>query len=318
MFKKKMRAFFKNLNKKEMIYNMVPKNYWQIARRLSTSQLQKTHDNNSAINELDLFNINIGKRGHSFFLGYYSKEGLELVFEKYGVYELFKQKGFTDIQLHINTDDPFIHKLHVYNKERKPENMLVEVVLKREQLKIDMPFKTELNNKIYNALAIEWMGMQNPQATFTEKRPQLPGQKYPGLGLASKAVELLMIAAWRLNLAGLINNPEHFHNAYLYSRIFYYLSPEAQARIRAIERDLKKYPLNVISWAFEWGAIKDFNEDKILEWPVSRQIIPLNKELKQLFDSYSYKRAVKTEMKRFKFELDYQKYINIKNTKEKE
>ena len=88
-----------------------------------------------------------------------------------------------------------------------------------------MPFDTEYNGKSYETIAIEWMSLQNPYGEFTKDRPQLPGQQKPGLGVASKAVELLIIMAWRLNLSGLLNTPDHYHNAYLYSRIFYYLNP---------------------------------------------------------------------------------------------
>ena len=171
-----------------------------------------------------------------------------------------------------------------------------------------MPFEHELNGKKFETLSIEWMAMQNPKKQFSKQRPRLPGQQYPGLGLASKAIELLMILAWRLKLCGLLNSPENYHNAYLYSRIFFYLNPENQARLLALKRDTQKYPLADVAWALEWGLIKDLNSAKPLQWPAGKQIVPLNGELKSLFNSRLYRQYVKEHLKNFRYELDYKKY----------
>jgi len=289
----------------------IPKKYWQIAKRLSTAQLQREDDDSDIINEADLFNIDIGKRGRNCFLGYYSLEGLKLVFEKYGVIDDLKKIGFNKIIYDLDTADPYLHRLTLYNQHKTPRDMLVEIVLKKQSIIIDMPFENALNGKSFETLAIEWMGMQNPYSQFTRKRPQLPGQKYPGLGLASKAVELLMIMCWRLNLAGLINTPDHYHNAYVYSRIFFYLNPLYQARLSALVRDLKKYPLDMIAWAIEWGAVYDQVQNKPLEWFVGKQIVPFNEQLKKLFNSKEYKQYVKENMSKLKYTLDKEKYYNI-------
>lgn len=284
------------------------KKYWNIAKRLSLAELQKPDAGRETLFEDDLFNINIGGRGNDLFLGFYSRAGLELVFEKYGIFEAFKEKGFKSPVLHIDTSDPYVHKIMVHCGARKPENMLSELVLKKEIISIKMPFEHELNDKKFETLSIEWMAMQNPKKQFSIQRPRLPGQQYPGLGLASKAIELLMILAWRLKLCGLLNSPENYHNAYLYSRIFFYLNPENQARLLALKRDTQKYPLADVAWALEWGLIKDLNSAKSLQWPAGKQIVPLNGELKSLFNSRLYRQYVKEHLKNFRYELDYKKY----------
>ena len=291
----------------------IPKKYWHIAKRLTSVQLQKQSDDGNIISETDLFNINIGKRGHNFFLGYYSLEGLKLAFEKYDVLNKLEEKGFTDLIYELDTNDPYVHRLILFHKKKSPQNMLIELVLKKYNVIIDMPFDTKYNGKTYETIAIEWMCLQNPYAEFTDERPQLPGQQNPGLGVASKAVELLMIMAWRLNLYGLINTPDHYHNACLYSKIFYYLNPDYQARLLAIMRDLKKYPLDTIAWAIEWGAVMDLNLKKPIKWSVGKQIVPLHQDLKNLFNSKEYKNAVYQKMKKYNFKLDIQKYEKIKD-----
>lgn len=290
----------------------VPKKYWQIAKRLSSAQLQKQSDAGCIISETDLFNINIGKRGHNFFLGYYSLEGIKLAFEKYDVIKKLNEKGFSHLDYELDTSDPYVHRLIVYNKNKSPQNILIELVLKKYSVVIDMPFRTVLNDRCYETIAIEWMCLQNPYGEFKKERPQLPGQQKPGLGVASKAVELLMIMAWRLNLYGLVNTPDHYHNACLYSRIFFYLNPDYQALLMCLMRDLGKFPLDVVAWAIEWGIVYDLETDKSLEWPVGKQIVPLHPDLKKLFNSKEYNNYVKEKMKNYKFNIDIEKYKKIK------
>jgi len=290
----------------------IPKKYWHIAKRLTSVQLQKQDYNGDIISETDLFNINIGKRGHNLFLGYYSLEGIKLAFEKYDVLNKLEEKGFTDLIYELDTSDPYVHRLIIFHEKKSSQNMLMELVLKKYNVIIDMPFNTKYNGKSYETIAIEWMCLQNPYTAFTDERPKLPGQQHPGLGIASKAVELLMIMSWRLNLCGLINTPDHYHNACLYSKIFYYLNPDYQARLLAIIRDIKKYPLDMIAWAIEWGAVTDLNSNKSLNWFVGKQIVPLHPDLKDLFNSKEYKNTVNQKMKKYKFKLDIEKYNKIK------
>ena len=156
------------------------------------------------------------------------------------------------------------------------------------------------------------MCLQNPYESFSKDRPRLPGQVYPGLGMASKSVELLMITAWRLNLAGLLNTPQHYHNAVLYSRIFYYIEPQYQAMLKAMQRDLKRFPLYKIAWAVEWGAVRHADSGETLQWPAAKQIVPLNDQLKELFSSKVYRSFVRAEAKNYHFELDENKYKSMK------
>ena len=293
-----------------MIYK-TNKTYWQIAKRLSTAQLQIDTYEDAYFTDQDLFNPDSNRRGHNFFLGYYSHKGLKLIIQKYGILEVLEKKGFKDVNYIIDTDDPYVHKLMFYHKK----NMIIEAVLKRETLSLDIPDCTKLHGKRISILSIEWLSMQNPYGEFTIKRPQLPAQQHPGLGLASQAVEMFMIAAWRLKLGGLINTPQQYHNAYLYSRIFFYLNPDHQAMLMAMIRDTKRYPLFKVAWALEWNAIHDLKNDKPAEWFAAKQIVPLDEELKKVFNSWNYRRKIKKLSENYKFRLDEDKYAKIKKIK---
>ncbi|MGD9900212.1 MAG: hypothetical protein AB7T22_13905 [Calditrichaceae bacterium] len=288
----------------------IQKKYWQVAKKLTTAQLQKENSNQSFLIEEDFFNIDIGKRGHSFFLGYYSKAGIELALEKYDVKQILREKGFEKLVLNLDTNDPYRHRMTIYDKVQDPDKMLFELILKKERIQIDMPFKTDLNGKTFETIAIEWMCMQNPYKDFTPAKPILPGQRFPGLGMASKAVELLIIISWRLKLAGLVNIPQHFHNAFLYSKVFYYIDPLDQAKLIAMIRDTKNYPLEKVAWAMEYDAVTDLKTGQPAEWFISKQIIPLDSRLKKLFNSRAYRQLVKKEAENYKYKLDIQKYLD--------
>jgi hypothetical protein len=286
--------------------------YWKIAKRLQTQQLQKISAEQFKFSEKDLFQLDIGRRGSSFFLGFYSEEGIRLALNKYGVYEDLKRLGFTDIITEIHTEDPYKHRIAFYFQKKQQQNLLVDLVLRKHHIRIKMPFASPHNEKSYLGLKIDWLNLQNIRASFTDQRPRLPGQKFPGLGMSSKVVELLMIICWRLNLSAIVNIPEHYHNAYLYSRIFYYIDPEVEAMFCALKSAFKKYPLDKISWGIDWGCVTDLASGSPLNWFISQQIIPLNKELQEIFSGKKYKEYITERAKEYNFEFDEAKYKNFK------
>jgi len=290
------------------VHKIVGSRYWSIAKRLSTAQLQRQAADSLNLSDDDFFNLDIGKRGHDYFLGFYSKAGLELVFRKYGVYKEFSRKGYKNIEFNIDTTDPYRHRLIVHDISVHPKIMLVELVVKKTLIEIHMPFETVLNGKQYETLAIEWLCMQNPKASFSKSRPRLPGQKYPGLGMASRVVELLLISAWRLNMAGLVNIPDHYHNAYLYTKIFHYINPDDEARLRAMMRDMKGLSLETVAWAMVGEAIIDKETGDPVKWFVAKQITPLDNELKALFDSKIYRDTIREQSNKYHYKFDKSKY----------
>ena len=286
--------------------------FWRITRRLNEKNRQQTKMTDMDLSESDLFNLDIGKRGGNFFLGFFSKEGIILALEKYGLYAELKKRGFEHIITVVDTSDLYRHKILIYDEKKSQQNLLIELVLRKSFFKLDLPFQNEYNGMCFQCLTIDWLSMQNPRSEFTSKRPRLPGQKNPGLGMSIVAVELLLITCWRLNLAALINFPEHYHNAFLYSKYFYYLEPIAQAKYLAVQKAFKSIPLDTLSWGIDWGCLRDENKNEIFNWMVSEQLIPLDERLKNLFTGKQYKNYVKEKVKEFKFSFDEEKYQKIK------
>jgi len=287
--------------------------YWWIAKKLRTNRLQKKSKSELSFSESDLFKTDIGQRGGGYFLGYYSEEGILEALKEYGIYKLLNQNGFTNIFTQVDTSDVYKHKISIYFEQKDLDHLLMEVVLRKEFITISMPFETSLQNKKIETLKIDWLSMQNPLKEFSTDRPQLPGQKYPGLGFSHVAIKLLMIMNWRLDLSGLINIPEHYHNACFYSKIFLYINPDTQAKFLALHKQFKRYQLDKLTWGMEWGCFHDLLNDKPFEWIVEKQIVPLDTDLKEKMFGKEYKRYVKERQKIYKFSFDEEKYEYYKN-----
>ncbi len=287
---------------------IIPKKSWLTAKRLSVSKLQKKSGDAPYALEENLFSRDIGKRGSDYFLGFYSEAGIETALNKYGILKALKEKGFKDVVFKIDTIDPYIHRFILYDKKVDLKNQIVDVVLRKDILKVDFPFDCEANGKKFEMLVIEWMLMQNPYKSFTKNRPRLPGQKFPGLGLSRQSVEILAIIAWRLKLAGVINIPEYLHNAIIYSKVFYYINPDIQAVLEAVKRDLNAFSLSTIAWAYEYRVIRNVKTHKALEWQAARQILPMDAVLKKALFSKNYKNYVMEKAKEYKFYIDVEEY----------
>ncbi|RUS20261.1 hypothetical protein BC937DRAFT_95588 [Endogone sp. FLAS-F59071] len=159
--------------------------------------------------------------------------------------------------------------------------------------KIYTMMEQELCDK-YTITIIEWLCMQDPKRSFTEDRPQLPGQEHPGLKIGRKVVNLLLDLAKKHGRDGMGNVPEHFHNAYLYQRKGYrFINPAFQgffdSIIAELQFDLDTYGLAVVSWAFKNGHLRD-NQDRMIIWHPEDQIYPISSRLRAYFTSRAYRR----------------------------
>jgi hypothetical protein len=99
--------------------------------------------------------------------------------------------------------------------------------------------------------------MQNPLAHFSSEKPQLPGQKHPGLRCSSDVIKMLtelarkkctMFFLGKRRRAGeivgltssvardcLMNVPQFLHNAILYARVgHFFLNPRFQGWFAAL------------------------------------------------------------------------------------
>ena len=281
----------------------------RISRRLTTHQLRRIQEKDLGLNAQDLFLRGDSTRGSPFLLGFYSHDGIRYALEKYGFFDQLQDMGFSDLKLTINTSDPYKQRIAIYHKEKKSDNLLGEVVVKRKHVTVYPPFPALIYGRNFEFVAVEWLCMQNPQANFAPDKPRLPGQKFPGLGMGEMVMEILAIMAGRLRTAGLLNTPEHFHNAQMYSSQFKFIDPVQEAKRLAISRDLlSNYSLSQVSWAIEMDCVLE--NDSPFEWMAADQIIPLDRDLKDYFKNQAYKKYVEKTSEKLFYVIDEKKWTN--------
>lgn len=284
----------------------------KISRRLTTHQLRRLREKDIELGYGQLFSPDTSSCGSPYFLGYYSPSGIRYALEKYGFFKELHQRGFNDLKLVINTDDPYKQQIKIYEHLKQPGYLLGELVLKKKYITVYSPFPSRVHGRHFEVVAVEWLCMQNPGTQFSPERPRLPGQKYPGLGMGDMVMEILVIMCGRLRTAGLLNVPEHFHNAQMYSSQFFYLHPLYEAKRAAIERDLlQKHSLSTVSWAIDLGCVLE--NDQPFQWFIADQIVALDRDLKEYVLGKAYSEYVKQSKKDYSYRLVEEKWLEKQN-----
>lgn len=273
------------------------KTFKNIFNNISKFQLQKKQED-ELLFDLEKALSNREQRNTDLFLGYYSPYGVEYAFKKYGIFETLNNIGFNNLSIKIDYLDFSRNKLSLYFDQIDSEHLLTEIILKREYKDIDL-FEF---HKHYEFLFVEWLYSQNPKIDFSENKPKLPGQKYPGLHTGKIILELLIMTSKRLKLSGIINIPQYFHNAQIYSKRFSIYDPFIEGKRKAIERDLlSQYTLSKVSWSIEENKV--YENGKLFHWEPTLQIVPLRSSLYKYFGSDKYKKIVKDTMNSFIYEI---------------
>ncbi len=247
------------------------------------------------------------KKAAALWLGHYTEAEVLHLLEKFGILPALKAKGFANLVIVIEPIDPFAQALKVFHAAPSAENLLAEFRLRETPfshtgLVVDPPLRM---------LAIEWLLLQNPQAIFTREQPRLPGQRHPGLGLAKPVLQLLAHLAEQHHLAGVLNFPEFFHNAYLYLEHFYYCDPHFKGVVLALRRDLIELSLAELSWAVYLGCVIDGNTGKTFEWQTDALVLPMAEKMKKYFGSADYEQNVYRTLAEARFVLNREKFENV-------
>ncbi len=284
------------------------KKYRRIYHRLTNFELQKTSDDEKLISSEDIFGELTEKKRPHLFLNFYSELGIKKALDTYGVFEMLEKKGFHDFIVKIDTDDPYRHILKVYFEKEQKDHLLGEMYARMKVFIAKPTFSADIANEKFNLIFIEWISLQNSSACFTKHRPPLPGQSYPGLRIGRKVLDILINMAIRLKSDGLLNTPEHYHNAVFYSKCFFYFNPETQGQLLAMQRDFKQYRLDQAAWAVELNCIVEKNTQDYWEWGADEQVLPVSYRMEKYFDSDEYKRRVSEAKNKYHFTIEREKY----------
>ena len=257
-------------------------------------------------------------RGGTKFIDRYTEKDIEKLIRESKLGERLSKIGIDDWYIDFDLSDCFSHYGYLRSRSLPEKDqyigfLIVQIGEFKLKSAIDIEKKNEdniglrileknLKQSSLNLLNIRWFSLQDPRAHFTPQRPRLPGQRYPGTGIAREAFNLLVKCALLSKRDGIVNSPEHFHNAFMYEG-FLFLNPSDEGKFCAMKRDLqediKTKSLAAVSWAIYLGFLrctdKDGNETKV-KWEAREQAFPLSDNLKSYFNSPDYKSTVISEM----------------------
>jgi acetoin utilization deacetylase AcuC-like enzyme len=267
--------------------------YRQIARQLAPGDLIRESDADAwSLTEEDVMGALGGTGRPGRLLGYYSRHGVEVACERYGIFDRLREKGFRRLRVELDLEDIFAQTVRVLSDDI-PSEPLVELCVRRDAVSIP---GMEL-------LRVEWLQLQNPRATFTDTRPALPGQKYPGLGLLRSVVSMLVMACERIALEGLVFTPSHYHLGVQSRTLLHFLEPREEARFRAIRDALDGLSLVEATRALEAGRVRDARTGKPVAWKPVPMVLPTGEDLRTQMSGDSYKTAVERHSGSFSFTL---------------
>jgi hypothetical protein len=153
-------------------------------------------------------------------------------------------------------------------------------------------------------LRIEWLLLQNPRLPFTVDRPRLPGQKYPGLGLLTDIIALLIVACDRLQLDGLLFVPSHFHTASQGRKHLRFVHPEHDGLIRALDKALAGLNLAEATNAVATQRVVDARTGKKFEWRPMPMVLPVSTALNERLNDGEYQKKAEESAAGYEFRLE--------------
>ena len=238
-------------------------------------------------------------RGVSRFINKFSRKEITAIIRKSRLNNLLNEKGFDDWYIELDLSDSFSHYLYLRSRHLpQPDKYIAFLICRFGQYKIQAHLHTpeayqriskSLPIKDLKMLDVKWLSLQNPELNFSNNKPRLPGQRYPGSGLGRCVFELLKQQCRQQKADGISNIPEYFHNAVLYEG-FRFIDPIQDAMFCKMKEDLwndiRTHTLSKVSWAVSCGAL--YLSDQKVQWKPGEFVLPLSFRLKAYFYSTSY------------------------------
>ena len=254
--------------------------------------------------EEDIFADLTEKKGSSLFLGKYSLNEVLAVLTKRSFLKDARKRKLWPLAFDLDSSEFPLQRFQIFYKEKSPENLIVDLKIKEGIFQPKKELAISAFLKKCKFLILDWLTLQNPLHNFTLERPALPGQKYPGLSLGKKVVDVFIYLA-RLNKNdGLLAFPAYLHNALLFLRYFNFLNPDKEAEVIAIKNSFPEVTFKQLAWIVHLGCLRS-KDNKIYEWEAEEQVYPMKKTLRDYFDSKEYRKRVKEAEKDYHFSIDW-------------
>ncbi len=255
------------------------------------------------------------------FMGLYDEKQIMEKLEKVGIIKNLHQRGFRKILISIDRQDAYTSRLFVNFDTIAEKTRLIEVIVREGFFKPRQSFIPAYDfTGGLPMLLIEWLALQDPTAGFTSDKPRLPGQQYPGLGGLKNMQEFLYKLGKASGKAAIIDIPEYFHTAVIYSSLYSmiysvtysFFSPVDAGIMQAMRRDLNERSLADISFAIAFDCLINSNTGEPAKWISSEQVYPISEKLKSYVEDDHYKEIALATMNDSAFSINWEKFDRLK------
>lgn len=263
----------------------------------------------------DLFSAN------NLFMGKYDDNKMMSKLDRVGIIGILHRRGYRDLVVSIIRQDDYTSRLYVNFNSQDKETRLIELIVREGVFKPKESFIPAYDFSAgLSMLLIEWVALQDPNKSFSADKPRLPGQQYPGIGGLKNMQELLYHLGKSSGKDAIVDVPEYFHSAAIYSRLYTeiydrmyaFFSPIDAGIMKAMQRDLTGRSLADISFAVAFDCLLDARTCRPVKWRTSEQIYPISRKLQHYVEDDQYKKIVMQTMEEHSFAMDWDKFEQIK------
>jgi hypothetical protein len=223
-------------------------------------------------------------------LDHYTPHGIELVLDRTGILAALRDRGFPTPAVEVVGGSGVPPTVRVFGDADHTQLVLEFRVVRNQTI---IPGQ--------DVLSVEWLLLQNPTAEFDDRRPRLPGQEHPGLGLLGPVAGLLMAMAEALKLSAVVFMPANYYIAVLSQHHLRFADPEAQGRFESLYQALGHLSLSEASRALEQGRVHDSKTDLPVRWEPSPMVTPQGEAMRRRLNSPEYRAAVEAARGRHHF-----------------
>jgi len=268
--------------------DIVLRRFRPVAQQLSEQALRGTRRPEAptsewSLSEEDLIGGLPGLQSEPRVLGHYSRLGLELLFDRLGVFERLRALGYPSPLLELAYDaDTMRHTVRVFGSPQG-RHLLIELQLGRSRSAVpgcDVAF-------------VEWLLLQNPRARFRRDRPPLPGQRHPGLGMLGLVSGMLVLACEQAGLDGVAHVLSNYHLAVVGRWHLRFVDPAAQARFDALRAVLAGLTLADAERALSTNQVVDDACGGPVRWEPALAVMPVSERLRASVSGARYDDAMR-------------------------
>lgn len=255
------------------------------------------------------------KKGSALLVDRYTEEDVFRMLEEKGIVKIFEEKNLTPFSIRIEPLDMHCQELTIECRGK----VLMELRIGECTYTPHKGVFSEVFGDIdrLECITIEWLLVQNPFETFSPLRPRLPGQEFPGLGISKKIIEILIEIGKDLNKDSVIGFPEFYHNAVIYNKMFKFIHPSMEGKLKRMKEDLSDYPLDEVSFAFCGGCIVERNlktgVENYVVWEAEEMGLPISEKMKRYFSSPEYTALRDESYSSFSYRFDRRKFEDTRD-----